>query len=223
MASTEPPRQPRRHRRADYVARHSRHRAGVASNGVQTIDSCTASRGEEERGELAAHLCLFFLLRRRARGCRPANDESRRYTPWIAVLPHPTPSTRCSRIRLAATARHRRDRHGTPSPRRSIRTPFRGRAARTCSLQQHSLCKSSANWPLGFVCKRRGLQRFMWSECAAMRLLTTRLCTRSLCNRQSVKAVRAGCVCLRARPPGSPTHVVWLQRRSERAEHGCAG
>ena len=59
MASTEPPRQPRRHRRADYVARPSRHRAVSTAK----FDLCAASRGEEERGELAAHLC--FLSRRR--------------------------------------------------------------------------------------------------------------------------------------------------------------
>ena len=59
MASTEPPRQPRRHRRADYVARPLRHRAVSTAK----FDLCAASRGEEERGELAAHgrcCCLVY-------------------------------------------------------------------------------------------------------------------------------------------------------------------
>ena len=61
------------------------------------IDSCAASRGEEERGELAAHLCLFFCFD----GVRVVVTCERRVASMYAMDSGSTPPPRRRRDALA--------------------------------------------------------------------------------------------------------------------------
>ena len=153
MASTEPPRQPRRHLRADYVARPLRHRAGVASMACRSRLICALLRAARRS---AASLRRIFACFFASTACAWLLTCERRLASAYAMDSGSTPPPRRRRDALAELS----SRHGTPSPR-----PLRHAVAATLDKDAVSrtrgenvqfagalLCESSANWPLRFVC-----------------------------------------------------------------------
>ena len=168
MASTEPPRQPRRHRRADYVARPLRHRAVSAAK----FDSCAASRGEEERGELAAHCrscCLVYARVTFAASMRRV----------VAPLDAFASLFNCSTLRAPAAS-------------------GRTRVALLAAVLQ-AVCSCCRALNRSFRCAYKSREAGTWRQCSQAHAAKPQA----------------------ARPPGSPTRVVWLQRLSKRAKDGC--
>ena len=124
---------------------------------------------------------------------------------------------------------HTSSRHGTPSPR-----PPRHAVAATLDKDAVSRTRGENVQFAASTCVRavqighwlrllRGVACSVDSgsnvqQCGCSRRVYARgACALGNQSRQCVQAAAA----TRARPPGSPTHVVWLQRLSKRAKHGC--